>query len=114
MVDCHGKEVPEVSPDLEHPVFGAGFRQIVKVDLQGELVEIFQRTLAERIDKILLDEELLHLCCFFFPVCFAISHSSTSRAADAFICDLSPRTTETTSLFCRLVVGSNTVLRKYP
>jgi hypothetical protein len=30
------------------------------VDLQGELVE--------RIDEIPLDEEFLHLRCFFFPV----------------------------------------------
>lgn len=62
------EDVAEASPDLEPSVLGVGFRQIVKVHLQGELVQSLQGTLVERIDEIPLDEEFLHLCCFFLPV----------------------------------------------
>src|SRR5438445_4108226 len=68
LIDCLSKDVPQVSSDLEHSILGVSFRQIVEVDLQGELVEIPQRSLVERIDQIPLDEEFLHLSCFFLPV----------------------------------------------
>src|SRR5437667_219749 len=68
LIDCLSKDVPQVSSDLEHSILGVSFRQIVEVDLQGELVEIPQRSLVERIDQIPLDEEFLHLSCFFLPL----------------------------------------------
>src|ERR1700692_101426 len=68
LIHCLREDVAEVSPDLEHSVLGVGFRQIVKLHLQGELVQILQRSLVERIDEIPLDDELLHLCCFLLSV----------------------------------------------
>src|SRR5271157_348517 len=69
LIDRLSEDVSQIGPNLKHSVLGSGLCQIVQVDLQGELVEIPQRHLIERINQVFLDNQLFHLCSFFLPVC---------------------------------------------
>jgi hypothetical protein len=74
LIDSLNKDVPQIRPHLKHSVPTPRLRQIVQVDLAGELVELLQRNLVERIDKVLLDKQ------FFSPRWFLPSSWPLSRA----------------------------------
>jgi hypothetical protein len=69
LIDSLNKDVPQIRPHLKHSVPAPRLRQIVQVDLAGELVELLQR-----IDKVLLDKQ------FFSPRWFLPSSWPLSRA----------------------------------
>jgi hypothetical protein len=68
LIDGLSKNILSISFDLEHAVRGARFRQVVQVNLQLKLVELFRRDILERIEQILLDDALLVPRRLGFPV----------------------------------------------
>jgi hypothetical protein len=47
LLDCLGKDVPQIRPHLQHPVLRPGFGQLVQVHLQGEAVKVLERDAVE-------------------------------------------------------------------
>lgn len=67
LIDCLGKDVPELSTHLQHSVLGSCCGQLVEMKLQAELIEVGQRNVSERLDEIALNENRLRLGCLLFP-----------------------------------------------
>jgi hypothetical protein len=105
LIGCLSEDVPQVRPHLKHSVLGLGLSQLVEVDLQCEFVEVLQRDILEIVDEVLLDQQRLHLCSFFFPARFlqrkeavanepskgdgAVVYGSTARSMSVLFSDLS-------------------------
>jgi len=51
---------------LQDSILGPGYRQLVQVELQAELVEVHQRDLAKRLDEVALNQDRFRLACLFF------------------------------------------------
>lgn len=70
LFDCLREDRPHVRSCLQYSVPGPGFGQPIEVGLESDLIDVFEPYTAESIDEVGLDEKLLHLGRFFFPVRF--------------------------------------------